>query len=111
MSSARLHSLLSLKLIPLFSALIFAAHDTTSGGLSRTLHVLSLRQDLQQRLREEAIAAREHAREQGIENGDIEYDELTKLPLLDAVVKEILRLYPPVASLPRMCVFLLFLFV
>lgn len=86
------------------SALIFAAHDTTSGGLTRTLHVLSLRQDLQSRLRAEALAARERAREQGQENGDIEYDELMKLPLLDATVKEVLRLYPPVASLPRMCV-------
>lgn len=90
------------------SALIFAAHDTTSGGLTRTLHVLSLRQDLQSRLRAEALAARERACEQGQENGDIEYDELMKLPLLDATVKEVLRLYPPVASLPRMCVLFFF---
>lgn len=31
----------------------------------------------------------------------LHYDQITSLPLLDSFVKEVLRLYPPVPSLPR----------
>ena len=76
------------------SALIFAAHDTTSGALTRTLHVLAQNPDLQSRLRKEVSEAR-------VKDGDLEYEALMALPLLDAIVREVLRLYPPVAEMPR----------
>lgn len=59
--------------------------DTTSNALSRTLHILAQRPDVQERLRDEIIEAG---------HGDnISYDELVSLPYLDAVCRETLRLY------------------
>jgi len=69
-------------------------HDTTSVALSRILHVLSLHPESQERLRRELMDAR-------VERRDIPYDDLMKLPYLDAVCKETLRLYAPVTQLHR----------
>ena len=80
-----------------YSGLIFAGHDTTSSILSRALHLLSMDQERQTRLREEVTAARE-------ERGDLDYDSLMSLPLLDAVCRETLRLFPPLSSIGRMYV-------
>ena len=65
--------------------LTFAAMDTTSGAVARTLLVLSIHQDVQNKLRQEITEARK--------SGDLSYDELVALPYLDAVCKETLRLY------------------
>lgn len=70
----------------LCSTLLFAATDTTSGALSRTVHLLAEHPEVQQKLREEIIAAK-GTRDQ------IPYDELSALPYLDAVCRETLRLY------------------
>lgn len=78
--------------------LIFAAQDTTSTALSRILHVLAENPDAQTRLREEVTEARILAK------GDVAYDELHALPFLDAVVRETLRLFPPVYMIHRTCV-------
>ena len=53
-----------------------------------------MRQDIQTKVREEVTAARR-------EYGDLDYDTLMNLPLLDAVCRETLRLYSPVAYLSR----------
>lgn len=66
--------------------LIFAATDTTSSALSRIFQLLSEHHDVQQKLREEIIAAKG-------EREEIPYDELSSLPYLDAVCRETLRLY------------------
>ena len=79
----------------LCSGLIFAGHDTTSSILSRALHLLSMDQERQTKLREEVTAARE-------ERGDLDYDTLMSLPFLDAVCRETLRLFPPLSSIGRM---------
>ena len=63
----------------------FAAVDTTSSALARTLWVLSQRQDAQEKLRLEIREARKS-------RGDLAYDELMSLPYLDAVCRETLRL-------------------
>ena len=63
--------------------LLFAATDTTSNALARTLHVLSQRPDVQKKLREEILDARD--------GNDLPYDVLDTLPYLDAVCKEVLR--------------------
>ena len=65
--------------------LVFAATDTTSNALARTLALLAERQDVQDKLRTEV-------RDAGVPGQDIEYDELVALPYLDAVCRETLRL-------------------
>lgn len=69
--------------------------DTTSNALSRILHLLSQNPSAQEKLRAEIIEA------QGGDT-DIHYDNLVKLPYLDAVCRETLRLYAPVPVAPRL---------
>ncbi|KNZ72731.1 Cytochrome P450 3A9 [Termitomyces sp. J132] len=64
----------------------FAATDTTSNALSRTLHLLALHPEAQERLRAEVTEARKS------HDGDIPYDDLVSLPFMDAVCRETLRL-------------------
>ncbi|KDQ20245.1 hypothetical protein BOTBODRAFT_170241 [Botryobasidium botryosum FD-172 SS1] len=74
--------------------LIFAGYETTSCVISWTLHELSLDPSLQARLREEVSA----------NPSDPSFDDLyedDKLPLLDAVVQETIRLHPPILELHR----------
>ncbi|KAI8974228.1 cytochrome P450 [Trametes punicea] len=86
------------ELIAQVSTLVFAATDTTSNALARIFHLLALHPEVQRKLREEIITARDdgtgHLR-------DLEYDEITELPYLDAVCRETLRRYPPVTALFR----------
>jgi len=58
--------------------LLFAGQDTSAATLSWTLHLLSLHPDIQDRLADEVRST----------------SDFTKLPLLDAVLKESMRLYP-----------------
>ncbi|KAF8824961.1 hypothetical protein HHX47_DHR7000736 [Lentinula edodes] len=84
------------EIIAQMSTFIFAAMDTTSSGLSRILHLLTLHPEVQDKMRDELIAARrEH------QGSQLSYDELVGLPYLDAVCRETLRLYAPVSSLLR----------
>ncbi|KAJ7475738.1 cytochrome P450 [Mycena latifolia] len=80
--------------IMLDSTLIFAATDTTSSALSRTLHLLAQHQDVQEKLRQELRSAQKD----GI---DPSYDDLVSLEYLDAICRETLRLYPPVSVMTR----------
>ena len=77
-----------------FRTFIFAATDTTTGALSRIIHLLSLHPEVQDRLREEVITARK-------EHGDLDYDSLQALPFLDAVCRETMRVYPPAVQITR----------
>ncbi|KAJ7201862.1 cytochrome P450 [Mycena pura] len=74
------------ELIAATSMLFFAATDTTSSALDRIVHTLAMHPDVQEMLREEVVAAPEH----------LDYEGLMGLPYLDAVVREVLRLHPPV---------------
>jgi cytochrome P450 len=65
--------------------LTFTATDTTSGALARIIFLLSIHQDVQNKLRQEITEARK--------SGDLRYDELVDLPYLDAVCRETLRVY------------------
>lgn len=67
--------------------LTFAATDTTSSALSRTIHLLAQHEDVQDNLRKELKSARQNNRGE-----DLGYDELDSLPYLDAICKETLRL-------------------
>lgn len=65
--------------------IIFAAMDTTSSTLARIFLLLASHPEEQQRLREEISAACHY--------GDcLDYDALSNLPYLDAIIKETLRL-------------------
>lgn len=70
-----------------FSAFLFAGTDTSSNGLARILHNLALHTDVQDALRRELqdVGANESEL-------DCDADVLDHLPLLDAVVRETLRL-------------------
>ncbi|KAI0792196.1 cytochrome P450 [Abortiporus biennis] len=67
--------------------LVFAAADTTSSALTRTLDLLS---EAQEKLREEILNAHSAS------TSELTYDELVELPYLDAVCRETLRLHAPV---------------
>ncbi|KDR76158.1 hypothetical protein GALMADRAFT_210825 [Galerina marginata CBS 339.88] len=84
------------ELLGQITSLTFAGTDTTSAALSRTLHLLALHKDVQQKAREEVRKARKEGGGQ-----DISYDVLVSLPYLDAICKETLRLHPPVSTLTR----------
>ncbi len=67
--------------------------DTTSNALSRILHLLSQHPAVQDKLRAEIAKA--------CGGEDLAYDELVKLPYLEAVCRETLRLYAPVQFINR----------
>ncbi|XP_058084247.1 cytochrome P450 709B1-like isoform X5 [Magnolia sinica] len=72
----------------------FGGHETTSHLLTWTTLLLSLHNEWQERLREEVL------RECGTEIPDA--DKLSKLKLVNMVLLETLRLYPPVVIMTRM---------
>lgn len=74
------------------STIVLAGVETTSNALCRTLYLLALHPDMQERLRSEIVHAGQ----------DLDYDALMELPLLDAVCKETLRLYAPLPYRNRM---------
>ena len=65
--------------------LTIVAVETTSASISRALYLLTLRPDLQEKLRKELRDARH-------ENGELTHDHLVSLPFLEAVCRETLRL-------------------
>ncbi|KAG8887908.1 hypothetical protein FRB99_004187, partial [Tulasnella sp. 403] len=82
-------------LLTQISTLLFAGSDTTSMGLCWALYFLSLNQDIQQKLRE-ALAPYTHE-----SPSPADQTALLSLPYLDHVIKEALRLVPPVHSTLR----------
>ncbi|KAJ7170583.1 cytochrome P450 [Mycena crocata] len=76
------------------NTLVFAATDTTSSALSRTLHLLVEHPEVQEKLRREIRSAQ-------TDGVDLSYDRLVSLEYLDAICRETLRLYPPVSMLQR----------
>ncbi|CCL98383.1 uncharacterized protein FIBRA_00378 [Fibroporia radiculosa] len=81
------------ELIAQISTFVFAGMDTTSNTISRILHILAQRPEMQEKLREEI---------QNTGAGDsISYEDLNKLCLLDAVCRETLRVYPPATEVTR----------
>ena len=82
--------------------MIFGAQDTTSSILSRLLYVLSVNLDVQDRLRQEIRDAWADLSQRDPDNlSRLKLDAIESLPLLDAVIKETLRLHPPVPFVRR----------
>ena len=74
--------------------LMMAAHDTTTSTLTTMMYLLARHTQWQERLRAEA---------QSLGKLSLEFDDLDKLPLLTCAMREALRMYPPLTSMPRMC--------
>ncbi|CAE6414209.1 unnamed protein product [Rhizoctonia solani] len=68
---------------------VFAGFETTSAALARIVHLITERPHIQTQLRAELLNA----------NPDVQ--SLDKLPYLNAVVREALRLHPPVPTIER----------
>ncbi|KAI0920673.1 hypothetical protein AcV5_010349 [Taiwanofungus camphoratus] len=83
--------------IATYSAIIHGGQETTSGVLSRLLSLMAKDTDLQERLRTEI---RDAQTKKG-SGEELAYSELNSLPLLDAVCREFLRLFPPVTFVWR----------
>ena len=73
--------------LPEIGTFLVAGHETTSTAMSWTLFGLCNNLEAQSKLREELLA---------LITDDPTMDELKALPYLDMVVRESLRLYPPV---------------
>ncbi|KAI0058913.1 cytochrome P450 [Artomyces pyxidatus] len=80
------------------ASFVFAATGGTSSAVARVLLLLSEHQDVQDRLRQEIYEAQQVSGED-----ELEHDKLDKLPLLEAVCKETLRVYPPAVYIPKFC--------
>ena len=73
--------------------LVFAGHETTALALTFTLHSLAGNPRVYRDVEAEIEAV--------VGDDPVEWDHLEDLELLDRVVDESLRLYPPIHSLPR----------
>ncbi|KAF8841559.1 cytochrome P450 [Paxillus ammoniavirescens] len=71
---------------------LVAGHETTSTSTTWALHELSLAPEIQRKLREEFLS---------VDTETPSMDELSALPYLDAVVKETLRVHPPIGETIR----------
>ncbi|KAF7293830.1 hypothetical protein HMN09_01178900 [Mycena chlorophos] len=73
-------------------AFFVAGHETTSTAAAWALHELSLHQDVQERLREELLS---------VVTDNATLEDLNALPYLEKVVRETLRVHPPLAFMQR----------
>ncbi|KAJ7762647.1 cytochrome P450 [Mycena metata] len=65
-----------------------AGHETTSTATALALYALSIHQSVQSKLREELLS---------LDTDSPTMDELNSLPYLESVIRETMRLYPPVS--------------
>lgn len=73
--------------------LVFAGHETTALALTFTIHSLTQHPDIYRRVEDEI--------DEVVGGEPIRWDHLDDLSLLDRVIDETLRQYPPVHALPR----------
>ncbi|RXK38459.1 hypothetical protein M231_04224 [Tremella mesenterica] len=71
---------------------MLAGNETSATALSWICYVLSMHQDVQDRLREEVTS---------VSDDRPSFETLTQLPYMDKVIREVLRLYPPAPSTVR----------
>ncbi|KAF5392632.1 hypothetical protein D9757_002131 [Collybiopsis confluens] len=83
-------------LLDQISSFFFAGSDTTALSLTFCLYYLATHSDIQTRLRLELAQPSVPNSAQSSNFEDVSYDTLDSRPFLDAVVKETLRLAPPV---------------
>ncbi|KAI0332868.1 cytochrome P450 [Cubamyces sp. BRFM 1775] len=76
-------------LVGQMSLLLLQATDTTSTTLVRIIQQLAIRPDAQARIREELVEATSAA---GRTLQDLDFDAFTRLPFMDAVIRETVRM-------------------
>jgi cytochrome P450 len=81
------------RIIDNLATFLLAGHETTAKALTWTLYILARAPDWQERVRDEVLSVAGHGR--------IEADAIAKLPLTARVLKEAMRLYPPVPVMTR----------
>jgi cytochrome P450 len=81
------------ELVDQLGVFFLAGHETTASVLTWLFFICSERPELVARMR------REIDREAG--GGDLQFEQLKRLPLVKAVFRETLRLYPPITFMPR----------
>ncbi|XP_043251734.1 cytochrome P450 9e2-like [Colletes gigas] len=74
-----------------------AGFDTSSTLMCYLTHELAMNQDVQEKLRKEV----DHYLAEG--KGEISYEALMKMEYIEMVISEILRMYPPVLFIDRLC--------
>lgn len=72
--------------------LMMAAHDTTTSSLTTMVYCMATHPEWQDRLREDA---------QALPNAHLQFGDLAGRERTEWVMKESLRLYPPLTSIPR----------
>ena len=72
--------------------LMMAAHDTTTSALTSMTYALARHPQWQERLREEVS---------GLDLAHLSYDTLDSLQQTEWVMKEALRMYPPLSTFPK----------
>jgi cytochrome P450 family 3 subfamily A len=73
----------------------FAGYSTISGCITNTLHLLALHPDIQEKLCDEI--------NEQLADLDPDYDSVQRLPYLDRVLNESLRIYSPALRVNRTC--------
>lgn len=71
---------------------LFAAHDTTTSALSSILYALASNMQWQERLREEMF---------GLNTTALGFADLEAMKNTELTLKEALRMYPPLSTMPR----------
>jgi cytochrome P450 len=72
--------------------LMMAAHDTTTSTLTSMVYLLAKHPEWQERLRDEVHS---------LGDGPVNHESLASMPQTDWAIKETLRLYPPLSTLPK----------
>ncbi|MBK7684970.1 MAG: cytochrome P450 [Rhodocyclaceae bacterium] len=72
--------------------LMMAAHDTTTSALTTMFYCLARQPDWQDRLRQDA---------QALPEAQLRYQDLAACEATEWVMKEALRMYPPLTAIPR----------
>ncbi|MEM9622792.1 MAG: cytochrome P450 [Pseudomonadota bacterium] len=76
--------------------ILFAAHDTTASTLAMMFWLLATHTDWQERARAECETLY-----RATVSGTLDYASLARLPTIEAICKETLRLYAPIQFIPR----------
>ncbi|XP_023209501.1 cytochrome P450 4C1-like [Centruroides sculpturatus] len=77
-------------------SIIFGGHDTSTYGICWTLYLVGRYEDVQEKVYQEL-----HEIFRNDKYRDITVEDLKKMRYLDCVIKEALRIYPPVAFISR----------